>query len=395
MLKDGPVVFEFLTGARSLAALWILCAHYMPKQEHYSFNGALYRVNVAVNFFVVASGFVTHLSGCKADVSTWGGLMQFYVRRLGRVLLTFWLALAWSVGLMAYHRQPLEWGYLFRCACFLEQWFNWCPNGPSWFVFALLPSWLLYPATRHLVVYVYENLQGYGLGMLLGGLWMLSVGPAAFLFAAEGNITMQQHADMMFWPPAQMADFVMGMTVAEIVLRGENQRLPRLPLAADLSMLAIVLVVFLLPRPASTWALHLNGWEPLLDHGLSILMAVFIAGAVDEPTCFGQLLGHKALSSLGVMSFEVYIFQRPMSDTFDLFLDSTSMEVFLTYLLVLWSFAGLYQKYVQTPFHEWVRRRTSTWTEPAGTCAVDAESAPEGAALTQDDSEVKEEVEAS
>lgn len=152
----GAMRFEHLTGARCLAALWILCAHYLPRgpQEAEQVR-ALYRVDVAVCFFVVASGFVTHWSAKLEDLSC-SKLVRYYVRRLGRVLLSYWLALLWHVLLLR-RQQALDLGYVLRCACFLEQWLRWCPNGPSWFVFALLPSWLLYPWSRKLVQVAEEH----------------------------------------------------------------------------------------------------------------------------------------------------------------------------------------------------------------------------------------------
>ena len=35
-----------------------------------------------------------------------------------------------------------------------------CPNGPSWFIFALLPSWLLYPLSRKMVQYAEDRGEG-------------------------------------------------------------------------------------------------------------------------------------------------------------------------------------------------------------------------------------------
>ena len=117
--------FSHLTGARSLAALWIVCAHYLPKKSEGSFN-AVFRVNVAVCFFVVTSGFVTHWAYGSKVFKTWHDLLCFYVRRLGKVVVTFWIALFWAAYLLHRSGVDLPLSHLLRCAVFLEQWFQWC-----------------------------------------------------------------------------------------------------------------------------------------------------------------------------------------------------------------------------------------------------------------------------
>ncbi|CAK9084922.1 Hypothetical protein (Fragment) [Durusdinium trenchii] len=358
MGKEGQ--FQHLNGARSLVAFWIVCAHYMPKGTATGdfLNGAVFRVNVAVCFFVVVSGFVTHWTSEGRPLESVNELLHFYVRRLSRVLVTFWLAMLWAVYLQHKNGQELQVDYVVRCLCLVEQWVHWCPNGPSWFVFALLPSWILYPLTRKLVYLAEEIGGGAGLLFFQAFLFLSSAGPAVYLLLVHGNITMQEHSDMTFWPPSQMSDFVLGMTTAALVRRGGKY----LHFLADFSLLVVVLVVFLLPRPATTWALHLNGWEPMLDHGLAPLLAAFILGSCadrERPGWCARLLAHPALVSLGEMSFEVYIFQRPVHDTFELFTATDEMDVFLVYLLVLWAFAGVYKSYVEDPVEQCLRARRS------------------------------------
>eukprot|EP00434_Breviolum_minutum_P026195 symbB.v1.2.023156.t3/scaffold2099.1/size89596/3 len=288
-------------------------------------NNARYRVNVAVCFFVVVSGFVTHYSSGSRQLANAVELLGFYLRRLGRILFTFWIAMLWAVYLLERAgSQHLPLDYVVKCVCLVEQWFKWCPNGPSWFVFALLPSWILYPLTRKLLA-IAEDSGGVALITLQAILFLLSTGPAILLLLINGNITMQQHNDMMFWPPSQLADFMMGMTTAALVRHYKGTRLPM----ADVSLLLVVLVVFFLPRPSETYEMHLNGWEPLLDHGLAPLMSAFILASCadsEHPGCSARLLAHPALVSLGEISFQVYIFQRPMHDTVKLLMSTDQMD---------------------------------------------------------------------
>eukprot|EP00933_Yihiella_yeosuensis_P009792 TRINITY_DN115898_c0_g1_i1.p1 TRINITY_DN115898_c0_g1~~TRINITY_DN115898_c0_g1_i1.p1 ORF type:complete len:426 (+),score=21.97 TRINITY_DN115898_c0_g1_i1:70-1347(+) len=368
--SGGHTQFKHLTGARCLAAFWIVCAHYLPKSKQPSFNGAVFRVNVAVCFFVVVSGFVTHLAYGTQNLSGFSRLSQFYVRKLGRVVFTFWVALIYAVSVLALAGVHWDMWYLVRCALFMEQWLQMCPNGPSWFIFAMIPSWILYPLTRKLVMAA-EQHGGKSLFILLLIFYAISVGPAVFILLFSGTISWGQHHNMEFWPPGLMADFAIGMTAAALVRQRSAAMCgkPATPNAylADVSMLSIVLVVFLLPRPATTWALHLNGWEPLLDHLMSLPIAGFLIGSSGEggaPTGLcARLLAHKALVSLGEMSFQVYIFQRPVHDTFGLAFSMDSPEVFMVYALFLWIFAGLYARYVENPVNQFVKSFTANWVE--------------------------------
>merc|ERR1711964_794807 len=106
---------------------------------------------------------------------------------------------------------------------------------------------------------------------------------------------------------------------------------------------------FLVPQAPDSHRLHRNGWEPLFDHGLVLFIAGFLysSSTTGRESAAARLLGHRSLVALGACSFEVYIFQRPVHDTFRLVFDVDSAEVFMVYILTLWLFAGLYAKYLQ------------------------------------------------
>lgn len=127
--------FQHLDGLRCLASFWIVCAHYLPKNDSSAnpesngsmspLNNARYRVNVAVCFFVVVSGFVTHYSSGSRQLANAVELFGFYLRRLGRILFTFWIAMLWAVYLLERAGQHLPLDYVVKCVCLVEQWFKW------------------------------------------------------------------------------------------------------------------------------------------------------------------------------------------------------------------------------------------------------------------------------
>ena len=66
---------------------------------------------MAVCFFVLNSGFVTHWTSAS-NIDAPGPLLGFYLRRLGRVLLTFWLAMLWAVYLLKREGKELPVDYV-------------------------------------------------------------------------------------------------------------------------------------------------------------------------------------------------------------------------------------------------------------------------------------------
>eukprot|EP00928_Gymnodinium_smaydae_P023018 TRINITY_DN19154_c0_g3_i1.p1 TRINITY_DN19154_c0_g3~~TRINITY_DN19154_c0_g3_i1.p1 ORF type:complete len:525 (+),score=96.79 TRINITY_DN19154_c0_g3_i1:78-1652(+) len=371
---------EHLTGARCLASTWIVCGHFLPTDHR---SGTLatvrYRANAAVNFFIIMSGFITHWAyGSRVVTGSLADIKVFYTRRLGRVVLTTWVAMFFGLlCLLVQHRGfDLDWWHVLRCYAFVEPWrdpADWCPNGQTWTIAALLPSWLLYPLTGKAICLLERRGGLAALGLLVVGLYALSVGPWLFVFCWQGNtIHERQGAWSYEWPPAQLTDFALGVAVAEaaaarlrtqaaadagavstslgeevagdccgsacerlaaadarpgadvgLASRGvpspsaepadENAGL--LAFLADAAIAAVVAAVFLVPpSPSADSTLRRRGWEPLFNHGLGICFALFLfctAAVRSSRSCVARLLSHPGLVAFGAYSFEVYLFQYP------------------------------------------------------------------------------------
>merc|ERR1712060_735155 len=72
------------------------------------------------------------------------------------------------------------------------------------------------------------------------------------------------------------------------------------------------------------------------------------------------------MGALGFCSFEAYIFQRPIHDFYTMIFDPDSYVAFLAFLVLLWSFAMLYAKYVQSVFDNLLRSFARWLFEPSG-----------------------------
>jgi len=302
-----------LTGARFVASFWIVCGHFVPRSVHSTaLNNVVNRGNVAVCFFITMSGFITHWAYGDRALGL-DKIPQYYTRRLGRVFLTAWLAMAFSAAVDVAKDQSLGSAmHLGLCVLFLEPWRDpedWCPDGQSWTIAALLPSWLLYPWSRNLITWAARGggkgssqdggRQGIGWVRGSGGavlrlmgliffLWALEFGTILWLFHSSGDyLDIHQHFRTYVWPPAQFVDFFVGCASAELAkelaaMASSKSARPAtgwFGRAADLAFAAVVLVVFGVPGDLEHYRI---GYEPLFNHGLVPLFALFLcASAVD------------------------------------------------------------------------------------------------------------------
>ena len=94
---------------------------------------------------------------------------------------------------------------------------------PLWVIGVLVPCWLVYPLVQRLVVRC-EALGG-AVGLAALGLtaWGLVTIPMMSIWASQGgHLSFVQHNYFYFWPPSQMAEFMLGVVVSALVLRRER-----------------------------------------------------------------------------------------------------------------------------------------------------------------------------
>lgn len=237
-----PRLLSHLSGARCLASLWIACRHLLPPGEWDTFSRFLLRSGVAVEFFIVLSGFVTHWAyASRTNIATRGGASQMYVRRIGRVAFTAWLTLiymylvSWYAGVAI--TSPAT--HNLACFCLIQPWFLpiasesgaihiFCPNGVVWTVAALLPSWLMYPFVHHRALgavgapggHAHDAASRGALLVLLLSVWAGLMVPMLLVYFL-GGFYISSDAAMLFymWPPVTLPAFAIGAIAAEAAHR--------------------------------------------------------------------------------------------------------------------------------------------------------------------------------
>ncbi|CAE8582396.1 unnamed protein product [Polarella glacialis] len=377
----GSARLSHLTGARCLASAWIVCGHFIYVEKPSAFTAARHRGNAAVDFFIVLSGFMTQWA-YGPRMGKGGGteeIRTFYLRRVGRVVLTTWVAmmLGMAVVLVQAHGAPLDYWHILRCFCFVETWrdpTDWCPDGQTWTVAALIPSWLLYPLMRKAATGVEDVAGGVGLATLLLLLYGVSSGPLLAQLIQHGSVSYRQGFWSQTWPPATMPDFAIGVVAALAAQRHHDWGSRWRWLLADVALLGAVALCLFIPSSG-----YREGWEPLFNHSLAIAFAAFLYGSsAGGGSCItAQLLGHEALVALGEYSFEVYLFQYPVHEIFVALGDVSGMfsmkvagnnanyEGFMAFFLGLWLVSGLYAEFVEAPLIGWLRVKAGSGVLPA------------------------------
>eukprot|EP00927_Polykrikos_kofoidii_P079355 TRINITY_DN76145_c0_g1_i1.p1 TRINITY_DN76145_c0_g1~~TRINITY_DN76145_c0_g1_i1.p1 ORF type:complete len:403 (+),score=36.57 TRINITY_DN76145_c0_g1_i1:70-1278(+) len=380
--RGGDEQLPHLNGLRVLASTWIVCGHFIPREDSMFLNRGVQRGAVPVCFFILLSGFVTHWAHGHKNISSWEEVRRFYVRRVGRVVVSTFVAMLVGLVLESMVKGKfLAFSKTARCFCFIDVWLyppnpkesdSWCPNGQTWTVAALLPAWILYPLVTRVVRVVQESFGFSALVLMACFLWIVSFGPSVLIIMRHGRMTLTDNSFTYYWPPSQLADFFIGVVFAAMARhtasapRTQNKTVTRLQIsvASLKGWLADFMVVIVLVLSAGlNYSDYKEGTEPLYNHGLVPFLAWFLYLSVDGggSGCMARLASHRAIVKLGGYSFMVFLFQSPVHIVFALLEPrlSDSCEGFMAFFITLWFVAGVYAEQVEAPIVRWLRETTA------------------------------------
>lgn len=421
----GPL--DHLTGIRTLGCLWIVCAHFASREPKMALaNALLERSHLVASAFVTMSGFgMMWAHGAAAtpmppaqgrassDDHADGGdgvesvtprairregslahLYRWYVARLHRVIVTYWVAMLLTMAVEFWAARtvhPLS--ELVPCAFLVATWQanatipNWrsCPNGPAWYISALVPSWLLFPFAAPLIRLGMRRHLGWPLLVALPLLSALSVLPVSYTMRQPGFDRPDANpANLMFYfPPANLADFYAGACAAALAKlhRPTVARLLAVTTAPPANYTTILwawrhraeivwawaadIAIYTFVRTALR-AMAGAAAETALYHSATLWVASYLylsvsSGGLGMSTGFLRCV---PLVSLGEYALHVYLFQEPFAQLFARALSdsgrldhqwSTSpwqsmhANTFVLYLVALWSLAAAYVHWMEGP----------------------------------------------
>jgi peptidoglycan/LPS O-acetylase OafA/YrhL len=223
-----------LDGLRCLCCAWIVVSHFAnPRVPNNRLKGVLERGYIAVDFFIVLSGFTTHYAAASKPLGTAAQISRFHLQRVGRILPLHWACVAVQVVLNHYVNSLNLVGSLllltaWNCyasfaaaenALFGAHQCDFWPYNPlHWTLSTLLFSWLLYPLMRPLVRCGGARTPCRAACVALA--WLCAsqlphVLLRVYLYVVRGTTYVPTELWKLLyqWPPCRVPDFVFGMAV--------------------------------------------------------------------------------------------------------------------------------------------------------------------------------------
>jgi peptidoglycan/LPS O-acetylase OafA/YrhL len=297
---------DALTSLRFFAALLVFSWHCVPTHK----IAAIFSLGYAgVGFFFLLSGFILIYSyraafahGLRADA-----VRTFYLARVARIVPLHLIAMPPLILTMVFfgnrlwsdvgvHTQIIE---VAAQAVLLQSWFaadavHFGGNGPSWSISVEAFFYALFPFLAFALLRAFRAAPPHAALATAFAVWLLQLA-----------VLTPQHATVDDWrfyvfPPARLADFVVGMLIGIAVLRGDTTVPWRLR-GTSMEMLAVTAVVLsVIFSPLAPLALRFSA---VLMPAWGFAIYVFAA----QRGALSRALEHPVLVRLGEVSFAFYL----------------------------------------------------------------------------------------
>ncbi len=380
-----------LTGARFLAALWVVLFHYYfafqetPETATESLKSAgsnpflliIGQGHIAVDFFFLLSGFILAYTYAADDATIRGGNRSFWIARIARIYPVYLLGLLLGLGpyLASDHSLIGIGTSTVGHSLLVHAWFpsmqDW--NQPSWSLSVEAFFYLLFP----LLLPLLARLSRPALWRTLLATW------AAFaLLLALLGLTEPRYGTEWWWggivrynPLVSLPDFIVGMALGLLFLRGgvawggmRNWRDRQFNWA--IGLVAMLFVVVLLVTAVAGF----NGGEinRMAVLALPFFMVIIVLLASGRGG-IARAVASPRMLWLGEISYGIYIVHAPIWLLLSGFavaafhVQTTNPALLLAYLLLTVVVAGLSFTYLERPARRYIRAR---WAQPHPTSSI-------------------------
>ena len=291
-------MIKTINGWRALFALMIVLFHVgVSGLEEMTWAG--------VSFFFMASGMLLALKYPFTQLDA-GSYKRFTWRHAAKLFPLHWLVLAlWLLVLALAGALVIKPLALTLNALLLQSWslvhsIYYSYNHFSWFLSSLLFCYLCYP----LLARWYTPLRLRFRVIILVALAIIVFG----ILAATGGDDYNRTALYVF-PPMRLVDFLLGMTLVDVVARCRHWRwVGREETGTDAELVAVALLcATLMTWRASDWLLP---WGDTMMWWLPVAVILLVSVLYNKREGFiGKILASKPLQWLGNISFEIFILQ--------------------------------------------------------------------------------------
>lgn len=291
---------------------------------------------LGVTFFFVLSGFILQLT-YRGRIATWDQVKRFGIARFARLYPVYLLAV---LAMLPFATLK---GWADLPQFLLLYW--WIPNGALGWNDWNMPTWTL--SVEFFFYLCFPLLSR--LAEKLGIRWLLALIFALLAFAAitaSSALIDNQFAlfAWMKWTPVpllRLPEFLIGLFVAELHLKGCTLRFPAWPITL---LLVAGLAVTTSPRVAA------------LATTLSALLIAAIVG--EQRSRFARTLSMRWLVLLGGASYALYLMHQPVHFGVLALLGPAKTMVVLQYPILIAISIALFLFY-EEPVREWIRKRAA------------------------------------
>ena len=401
-----------ISGLRALLSYWIVVDHMTSSwrptptetPQEGLFTLILGRAIVPVQFFIVLSGFITHHAYRKVKYYdghqiVWSQVARYNFKRFGGIIGAYYLTYSLILIVIIISQkwaleQPGAIVSVVLSVFLLQSWYPLectVPNGSAWTMSTLAFAWVLFPPIQHFLKKSGSGCRAFLLFLLAS---IVTVAPCALYVIIEGPVVSHHAYDFLYkFPPIRLADFVLGMTAAELLAQtGDAGFVKRhklkIAVAGDLLALAIVATVALaFVPPEGRWP-GFEQWARYEEEGSRYevfwisaagpFFSLFLWTSCAAGGGIAHACRHPALSAIGDLGFQVYLSHNGfvlsfftilhaatdalmadegISSDYEAYTPGASMAALLTIYLVAAVIKGFVDDPVRRRVHGWVDRR--------------------------------------
>jgi peptidoglycan/LPS O-acetylase OafA/YrhL len=310
--------------------------------------------------------------------------MRFYLARIARVMPLYWVVLAFLM--LRTHMQGRSQAEWWLHALAVHTWSGdlrigqQSYNGPAWSVCIEIFLYALFPVLVPVVALIARRFGAAGLLVLAGAAFAVQV-VLCVIFSVKGwaDLSPFDPASGHRWlyrnPLTRLPDFIIGVSLAFLLMRGATARLRSANLAQLVCVVAVLIVASIRPESGLARALFYGAmWTVPFAIVLFTLAAAPAAG-------LSRFLATRAMVQLGAASYALYLTHRWLIDGFGA--ATVRRGGFTAYLMVL-AILGLTllvaegaHRYIEVPSRKAILRlaRRPTANVPASAAPDEAPGA--------------------
>ena len=306
-----------LTGVRAAAALAVVLHHVgLPVSAPTPLRNLAASGYIGVPLFFMLSGLVLAWNYSTLTVLSPSRLWRFYIARIARVMPLYWVVLLFLVVQREARNVPQH--ELWRHLLAIQTWSDDYTigqasyNPPGWSICVEIFLYAVFPFLVPVIALISRRFGGVGLVALIAFAFAVQVALVA-VFTGEGwaFLSVKDPSSGHRWlyrnPLPRLSEFVIGMSLAFLLLRGFRLRVR---VAAWLQAACVVVVLVVASLGPTLWR-----WQLPAFYGAmwTVPFAVLLLSLAAAPTAWlSRFFATRALVTLGTASYAVYLTHRPL-----------------------------------------------------------------------------------